>query len=192
MPPKPGADHSPGLQDDRACDRSDADRLFMETYQQLRDLARRYLRKESPGNTLQPTALVHEAYLKLVDQKRVDWQGKTHFFAVGAQAMRRILVDSARRRRAQKRGNGQRGITIQDCLTGDFAQAEDVLELNDALETLQRLDARQGQLAELRYFGGLNVAEAAEVLGVSKRTAERDWMMARAWLRRELHEGSVG
>lgn len=106
--------------------------------------------------------------------------------------MRRILVDSARRRRAQKRGDGRRGITIQDILTGDNGSNEDVLILNDALETLRNLDPRQAELAELRYFGGLSVAEAAEVLGVSKRTAERDWMMARAWLHRELREDADG
>jgi RNA polymerase sigma factor (TIGR02999 family) len=192
MHPPRSSNVTQALLDARSGDRAEADRLFVETYNQLRDLARRYLRRESPGITLQPTALVHEAYLKLIDQDRVDWQGRTHFFAVGAQAMRRILVDTARRRRAQKRGDGQRGISIQDCLTGDAGRDEDVLHLNDALQTLQQLDARQAQLAELRYFGGLSVAEAAEVLGISKRTAERDWMMARAWLRRELQEGSDG
>ena len=174
-----------------AGDRSAVDRLFAAVYQELRNLAGRFFRKEAKGITLQPTALVHEAYLKLVDQTAVDWQGRTHFFAVAAQAMRRILVDHARRRGAAKRGGQQNRLLLEDDLVPGLEPEQDVLAVDEALSKLAQIDPRQAQMVELRFFGGLSVAEAAEVLGISKRSAEREWTMVRAWLRRELSESDT-
>jgi RNA polymerase sigma-70 factor (ECF subfamily) len=165
-----------------------ADELLPLVYDDLRALAEKYLRGEPSGHTLQPTALVHEAYMKLVDQTRVDWQGRTHFFAVGAQAMRRILVDHARRRRAVKRGGDRQRITVDEQLLAAGRRDEDLLELDEALERLAELDSQQAKMVEMRFFGGLDVAETATALGMSKRTAEREWTMVRSWLRRELAE----
>ena len=174
----------------KAGDRSGVDRLFSAVYQELRNMAASCFKREAKGNTLQPTALVHEAYMKLVDQKAVDWQGQTHFFAVAAQAMRRILVDHARKRGAAKRGGGHQRLQLDVQLAPDFPPNEDILAVDEALSKLAQLDPRQAQLVELRFFGGLSVAEAADVLGISKRTAEREWTMVRAWLRRELSESN--
>jgi RNA polymerase sigma factor (TIGR02999 family) len=167
---------------------SPAEQLLPMVYDDLRALAEKYLRAEPSGHTLQPTALVHEAYLKLVDQTRVDWQGRTHFFAVGAQAMRRILVDHARRRRAAKRGGDRQRITVDEQLLAAGRRDEDLLDLDEALQRLADLDSQQAQMVEMRFFGGLSVAETALALGMSKRTAEREWTMVRSWLRRELAE----
>jgi RNA polymerase sigma-70 factor (ECF subfamily) len=167
---------------------SPADQLLPIVYDDLHALAEKYLRAEPAGHTLQPTALVHEAYMKLVDQTRVDWQGRTHFFAVGAQAMRRILVDHARRRRAVKRGGDRQRITVDEQLLAEGRRDEDLLALDEALKKLADLDTQQAKMVELRFFGGLNVAETATALGMSKRTAEREWTMVRSWLRRELTE----
>jgi RNA polymerase sigma-70 factor, ECF subfamily len=172
----------------KAGDAAVVDRLFTAVYQELRNLAGKCFRKEAKGITLQPTDLVHEAYLKLVDQSAVDWRGRTHFFAVAAQAMRRILVDQARRRRAAKRGGQQNRLTLEDELLPAVGPEGDVLAVDEALAKLAELDPRQAQLVELRFFGGLSVVEAAEVLGISKRSAEREWTVVRAWLRRELSE----
>jgi RNA polymerase sigma-70 factor, ECF subfamily len=167
-------------------DPSAVDRLFTAVYQEMRNLAGRFFRREPKAHTLQPTALVHEAYLKLVDQTSVDWQNRTHFFAVAAQAMRRILVDHARRRGAAKRGGrGKRVLLDEDLLPGVQPNAE-LLAVDEALSKLAELDPRQARMVELRFFAGLSVAEAAEVLGMPKRSAEREWTMVRAWLRREL------
>lgn len=155
-------------------------------YDEFRALAARHLRRERANHTLQPTALVHEAYLRLIDQTRVDWQGRTHFFAVGAQAIRRILVDHARNRKRQKRGGGAGRVTLDESVALAPQRAEEILALDEALETLGKLDARQAQVVEMRFFAGMSVEEVAEVLGVSKRTIEGDWTMARAWLMREL------
>ena len=171
-----------------AGDRSAVDRLFAAVYQELRNLAGQFFRREPEGITLQPTALVHEAYVKLVDQAGVDWHGRTHFFAVAAQAMRRILVDHARRRGAAKRGGRGKRVLLDDDPLPAIAPNDDLLAVDEALAKLAELDPRQAQLVELRFFGGLSVDEAAEVLGISKRSAEREWTMARAWLRRELSE----
>ena len=171
-----------------AGDRSAVDRLFAAVYQELRTLAGQFFRREPEGNTLQPTALVHEAYVKLVDQAGVDWHGRTHFFAVAAQAMRRILVDHARRRGAAKRGGRGKRVQLDADLLPGIAPNDDLLAVDEALTKLAELDPRQAQLVELRFFAGLSVAEAAEVLGMSKRSAEREWTMVRAWLRRELSE----
>ncbi|MDZ4780816.1 MAG: sigma-70 family RNA polymerase sigma factor [Planctomycetia bacterium] len=163
-----------------------ASQLLPLVYDELRHLARRYLRKEYAGPSLQPTALVHEAYLQLAEQHRVEWRSKTHFLAVGALAMRRILVDHARRRRAQKRGGQLLRIPLESSLCLAPGENPDVLAVDDALHRLAELDPRQAQIAELRVFGGLTLEETAEQLALSKRTIEREWSMLRAWLRREL------
>lgn len=160
--------------------------LIPLVYDRLRLLAKKMLGHESPAHTLQPTALVNEAYLRMVGQKGVDWQGKTHFFAIGAKMMRRILVDHARRRLSQKRGGGMHRIELADDLCVSNRNYEDVLAIEQALESLAKVNQRQADVVELRFYGGLTVDEAAEVLGVSKRTIESDWTLMRAWLRREL------
>ena len=163
-----------------------AQRLMGLVYDDFRALAKAYLDREPAGHTLQPTALVNEAYLRLVDQTRVNWKGKTHFFAVGATIMRRILVDHARAKRREKRGGGRNRVSLQDDMQISDRVDEDVLSVDDAIERLGKKDARQAKIVELRFFGGLTVAEVAEVLGVSKRTVESEWTMIRAWLRRDL------
>ncbi len=170
-----------------------ADELMPLVYEELRTLAEGYLRRERSDHTLQPTALVHEAYLKLVDQNRVDWQGETHFKAVAAQAMHRALVDHARARNREKRGGKWRRVMLNDAfvLAGAHKDLE-ALALHDALEKMQRLDERQARVVELRLFGGLTSEEAGRILGVSARTIDRDWKMGQAWLRRELSKGASG
>ena len=170
-------------------DHATAEELLPHVYDELRSLARRYLSRERPGHTLQATALVHEAYIKLVDQSKVDWQGRTHFFAVGAKVMRHLLIDHARGKGRAKRGGGRQKVTLADGLMpfGDRELGvEEFLALNEGLDRLAELDARQAKVVELRFFGGLTVPEAALVLDVSKRTVEGDWAHARAWLKREL------
>lgn len=171
-------------------DQRAADKLLPMVYDEFRALARHYLGQERANHTLQPTALVHEAYLKLVDQTRVDWQGKSHFFAVAAQAMRRILVDHARSRQRDKRGGGRARVALDEAVALSPQKDEDVLALDEALERLGKLDPRQAKVVELRFFGGMSVEEVAQALGVSKRTVEGDWTFARAWLARELRQGA--
>jgi RNA polymerase sigma factor (TIGR02999 family) len=169
-----------------------AEKLFPVVYDELRRLARGYMSREPVGHTLQPTALVHEAYLKLVDQTRADWKGKTHFFAVGARVMRRLLVDHARERGAEKRGAGWRRVTLSGVFGSDPGEGlapERLLDLNAALERLSELDEREARVVTLRYFGGLTVEQVAEVLGVSRRTVDNDWRHAQAWLRHQLSGG---
>ena len=167
-----------------------ASELMPLVYQELKGLARRYLASERGGHTLQPTALVHEAYLKLVDQTRVSWQGRSHFRAIGAQAMRRILVDHAREKGAEKRGGGRNQVTLSGLPDpaggGDSIDLTEIITLEEALEELEALDPRQAQALVLRFYGDLPVAEIAEVLGLSKRTVEGDLAHGRAWLRRRL------
>ena len=163
-----------------------ADQLMPLVYDRLRGLAQKMLRNESPSHTLQPTALVNEAYIRMLGQSQVNWQGKTHFFAIGARMMRRILVDHARRKLSQKRGGSLHRISLEEDLCISKRSDEDVLAIEDALSRLAKLDPRQAQIVELRFYGGLTVEEVAEVLKVSKRTVESDWTMLRAWLRREL------
>jgi RNA polymerase sigma factor (TIGR02999 family) len=163
--------------------------LLAAVYAELHRQASRAMRRESGDHTLQATALVHEAYLRLVDQRRVEWRNRAHFFGVAAQLMRRILVDHARRRHAAKRGDGMRQITLDDAgaLPGSSDDpGVDVLVLNEALERLAAMDEGQARIVELRYFGGLNIEETAEALRVSPATVKREWAVARAWLRREL------
>lgn len=177
------------LKDAGGPDQASAEDLLPYVYDELRMLARRYLGRERPGHTLQPTALVHEAYIRLVDQSKMDWQGRTHFFAVGARVMRHLLIDHARGKGRAKRGGDRRKVTLADGLTpfgGLELDTEDLLALNEGLDRLAELDARQARVVELRFFGGLTVPEVALVLGVSKRTVEGDWAHARAWLKREL------
>jgi RNA polymerase sigma-70 factor (ECF subfamily) len=167
-------------------DRHAGEQLFADVYAELRALAARYMRGERQSHTLQPTALVNEAYLKLLGQTRVDWRGRAHFLGIAAQAMRQILVDHARRRGAAKRGGDRHRIALDDNLVIESNRDVDLLALDDALTKLAKLDPRQAQMIELRFFAGLSVAEAAKVMGMSKRSAEREWTMVRAWLRREL------
>jgi RNA polymerase sigma factor (TIGR02999 family) len=158
-------------------------------YDELRNLARAYMARENRGHTLQPTALVHEAYCRLIDQSRVDWQGRTHFRAVGARMMRRILVDHARRRDGLKRGGGMIRVTLGDAILRPLdpdVELPELLSLNEALEKLARLDERQARVVEMRFFGGLTMAEIAGSIGVSERTVADDWKHGRAWLKREL------
>jgi RNA polymerase sigma factor (TIGR02999 family) len=162
------------------------EKLMPLLYDELKALASEYLRRERPGHTLQPTALVNEAFLRLVDQRRVDWRGKTHFLAVGAQMMRRILVDHARGRMRRKRGGGRQRVELHEDLKLSPRSDEDLLAVDQAIADLAERDPRQARIVELRFFGGLSVAEVAEVLGVSKRTVEAEWTMIRAWFRREL------
>ena len=165
------------------------DRLLPVVYDELRRQARRYMAHESAGHTLQTTALVHEAYLRLVDQRGARWESRTQFFAVAAQLMRRVLVDHARAHGAAKRG----GAAVAAPLEHDTAPAPepdvDVVALDEALTRLAALDPRHARVVELRYFAGLGIEDAAEALGVSRATVNRDWQMARAWLRRELAPG---
>ena len=158
------------------------DRLFPIVYEELREIARRQLAKERVGHTLQTTALVHEAYVRLVDDTRVSRQGRAYFFASAARAMRQILVDHARRRGAAKRGGGVEPVTLEDDRTGVDAFAEELLDLDQALERLAELDPRHARVVECRYFGGMTVEETASALDVSPRTVRYDWALAKAWL----------
>ena len=171
-------------------DRAALDTLLPIVYAELRRQAARALRREGPEHTLQATALVHEAYFRLVEQNRVQWRNRAQFFGVAAQVIRRILIDHARARRAAKRGGGVASLTLEG-LEAHAPASEgndpvDVLALHDALERLAVLDPEQVRLVELRYFGGLSIDETAEALGVSPATVKREWALARAWLRREL------
>lgn len=157
-------------------------------YDEFRDMAAQYLRQERSDHTLQPTALVHEAFLRLIDQKNVDWKGRTHFLAIGAQAMRRVLVDHARKRRRIKRGGERQRITFDDQIMLSPQHDEDLLAVDQLLAELQTVDPRQAQIVELRFFGGMTSSEVAEYLGISKSTADREWRMVRAWLRQQLSE----
>jgi len=160
--------------------------LLQLVYTPLRELAGHHLRREREGHTLQPTALVHELYLKLIKQRRVDWSDRRHFFAVAAQMMRRILVDHARRRKSDKRGGEKVSIALDDALEVAAAESLDVIALDDALEQLAAIFPQQSKIVELRFYGGLTIDETAEVIGVSPATISREWTMARAWLRRAL------
>jgi len=159
-------------------------------YEELHRLAHHYMSDERPGHTLQTTALVNEAYVRLIDWKSVRWQNRAHFFAVSAQLMRRILVDFARSRGYHKRGGGVRAITLDEALVTAKDKGADMVALDETLNALAQLDARQSRVVELRYFGGLSIDETAEVLKVSPGTVRRDWSLARAWLHRELSKSS--
>jgi RNA polymerase sigma factor (TIGR02999 family) len=162
------------------------DRLTPLVYEELRHQAARYLRRERRGHTLQTTALIHEAYLRLIDAKDVHWQSRTHFFAVAANLMRRVLVDHARRRDAEKRGGSHSALPFDDALAVVNDTAVDLLAIDEALDRLAAMDPQQARVVELRFFSGLSVEETAAALGVSAKTVKRDWSVARAWLRREI------
>jgi RNA polymerase sigma factor (TIGR02999 family) len=167
-------------------DQQALERLTPLVYNELRRIARRYMARERPGHTLQATALVNEAYLRLVDAKEMGWRDRAHFFAISARTMRRILIESARARRFQKRGGGQERVTLEESLVIQGRPGPDLVALDDALKALAAMDPRRSQVVELRFFGGLSVVETAEVLKVSPETVHRDWKLARAWLLREL------
>jgi RNA polymerase sigma-70 factor (ECF subfamily) len=169
-------------------DQSAFARLVPLVYDELRTLAERYMRQERADHTLQTTALVNEAYLRLIDVNRVQWQSRAHFLAVAAQTMRRILVDFARRRDRQKRGGDVMLVTLDDARNAGHEKGADLVALDDALTALAAFDARMSDVVELRFFGGLTVDETADVLRVSPETVMRDWKTAKAWLLRELHD----
>jgi len=166
------------------------DKLYPLVYNELRRLAHGYLRRERKGHTLQTTALINEAYLRLVDQKQVHWANRSHFFAISAQIMPRILIDHARRYDYAKRGGGAQRISLDEAAVVAKERARELLMLDEALNGLTKIDPRRGRVVELRYFGGLNNEEIAAVLKISENTVTRDWNMARAWLYQEL-SGSV-
>jgi RNA polymerase sigma factor (TIGR02999 family) len=181
-----GAEVSELLQAWGTGDRAALDKLIPLVYEELRVMARRYMNRENPAHTLQTTALINEAYLRLVGQKDVAWQNRAHFFGVAATAMRHILVDYARSRQAAKRGGQLRIVSLDEAATVGDERAAEVVALDDALKNLASFDQRKSQVVELRYFGGLSVDEVAEVLRVSPETVARDWRLARSWLLREL------
>jgi RNA polymerase sigma factor (TIGR02999 family) len=172
-------------------DRSALSQLLPLVYDELRRVARRQLRSERDGHTLQATALVHEAYMRMVDQRHVDWHDRAHFFGVAAQVMRRILVDHARRHKAAKRGDGIRCVALEEAQDVEAPNELPILALDHALGRLEQMDAGLARIVELRAFGGLTIEDAAHVLGVSPSTAKRDWRLAKAWLQRELVSGST-
>jgi RNA polymerase sigma factor (TIGR02999 family) len=166
------------------------ERLMPLVYDELHRMARRYMSNEKPGHTLQATALVNEAYLRLVNAADANWQNRTHFFAVSAQVMRRILVDWARTRQAAKRGSDVPALELNEALAIPAQTGTDLVAVDDALRALALVDARKSQVVEMRFFGGLSIEETAEVLKVSRETVNRDWRLAKSWLRRELgHPG---
>jgi RNA polymerase sigma factor (TIGR02999 family) len=169
-------------------DKEALDQLMPVVYDELRRQAARYLRREQAGHTLQTTALIHEAYMRLVDQRNVQWQNRAHFFGIAAQLMRRILVDHARTKKRVKRGGSAVRVSLGDATVAVKGQDLDVVALDEALDRLARVDEQQSRVVELRFFSGLTVEETAEVMGISKATVKRDWSMAKAWLHRELSE----
>ncbi len=169
-------------------DKAALGKLMPLVYRELRRLAGHYMRRERPGHTLQASALVNEAYLRLVDYRRMQWQNRAHFFAVAAQAMRRVLVEHARSRQYAKRGGTAQRISLDDVAVLTDQQAAELVALDDALTSLEALDARKARIVELRYIGGLSIEESAETLGVSTATVERDWRSAKAWLYRAISQ----
>jgi RNA polymerase sigma factor (TIGR02999 family) len=160
-------------------------------YVELRQLAARQLRRERPDHTLQSTALVHEAYLQLIDQRRVRFQDRDHFFAIAAQIIRRILVSYARKRNSSKRGGGQTLLALDEAVALPGPRDMDLVAVDDALEGLSRIDPQQGRIVELRFFGGLTIESTADILGISTSTVNRDWTLAKAWLHRELSRSTT-
>jgi RNA polymerase sigma-70 factor, ECF subfamily len=169
-------------------DREAVSNLLPVVYKELRQVAGRYMRQERPDHTLQATALVHEAYIKLVSHGTGNWENRAHFFAVAAQVMRHILVDHARSHQRDKRGNGQPHVELQEGLVVAPAQLTDLVEIDTALQRLAEVDSRQAKIVELRFFGGLTVEETAVVLDISPKTVKRDWSVAKAWLHGELKQ----
>lgn len=167
-------------------DKQALDRLVPLVYEELRRLAQSYMRRERAGQTLQTTALIHEAYLRLIDADNVQWQNRAHFFGVAARLMRQILVAAARERGAQKRGGGAQQVSLDEAMMIDEGLDEDLVALDEALGALAQLDARKARVVEMRFFGGLTEEEVAAALDVSAETVRRDWRLARSWLRRRL------
>lgn len=179
------------LQDWSDGDQGAMDKLSPLVYNELRRLARRYLSQERPNHTLQSTALVHEAYLRLVDRKNADFKNRAHFFAVAAQLIRRILVDYARARRTTKRGGGQPRLSFDEAVSFPARQRDvDLRELDDALNSLAEIDSQKARIVEMRFFGGLSIEDVAEVLEMSPRTVRRHWRVAKAWLHKEISKGA--
>ena len=171
-------------------DRAALDALVPLVHSELRRIARNYRRGERKGHTLQTTALINEAYVRLVDQKHVRWQNRAHFLAIASQLMRRILVDYARRRQYQKRGGGAIQVTLSDAAQVSSERPPDLVALDEALTSLAQIDERRSRVVELKFFGGLSIEETAEVLKVSTTTVERDWTIAKAWLHKTLNRES--
>lgn len=171
-------------------DKAALDRVMPLIYAELRRLAHRHMRRERAGDTLQTTALINEAYLRLIDYERVQPRDRSHFFAIAAQAMRRILIERARSRRSAKRGSGGQKVSLDEAAGMSDERAAEMLALDEALSSLAAIDPRKAQIVELKYFGGMTIEETANVLGVSTPTVERDWQMARIWLHREISQGS--
>jgi RNA polymerase sigma factor (TIGR02999 family) len=169
-------------------DANAADELLPHVYEELRKLAAQKMAREDPGQTLQPTALVHEAWLRLVGNENTKWNGRSHFFGAAAEAMRRILIENARRKRAQRHGGGQQRVDIEQVDIPGVASDDELLAVNDALEKLAARDHLKAELVKLRYFVGLTLDEAAEILGVSTPTVKRHWTFARAWLHAEIRD----
>lgn len=169
-------------------DKSALDRLMPLVYDELRRIAARYLRSERSGHTLQTTALVHEAYLKLVNEDHIEWRGRAHFFGVAATLIRNILVDHARTQRAIKRGSGIQKLSLEEAFAVPANREPDILAVDDALHALSRIDGQQSRIVELRFFGGLTIEETAEVLQISASTVKRDWILAKTWIYRALTE----
>jgi len=169
-------------------DRAALEKLIPAVYQELRRMADRCLRGENAEHSLQPTALVHEAYLRLIDQTRVEWHNRAHFFGVAAQMMRRILIDHAKAKHRAKRGGAARKLSLEEIANYTRERASDLVALDEALKILAEMDERKSRIVELRYFGGLTVDETAQVLGVSDKTVMRDWNLAKAWLYQHLNE----
>ncbi|MEP7336647.1 MAG: sigma-70 family RNA polymerase sigma factor [Acidobacteriota bacterium] len=176
------------LLDWNAGDQNALDRLMPLVYEELRRIAARQLRRERADHTLQPTALVHEAWLRLAQTNRLTWQNRAHFLGVAAELMRRVLVDHARRRSAEIRGGGETRLALDEALGVSNQKEVGLLALDDALTSLAALDPRQSRIVELKYFGGLEIEEIAEVVGISPATVKRDWQWARAWLHREISQ----
>jgi RNA polymerase sigma factor (TIGR02999 family) len=172
-------------------DKEALDRLMPLVYDELRRLARRYMMRESPGHTLQTTALVNEAYMRLVDWKNVQWQNRAHFFGVSAQLMRRILVDFARSRQQLKREGAAQPVSLDEALVVSSERGQDLVALDDALKALAEIDERKSRIVEMRFFGGLSVEETAEVVGIAPITVMREWTKAKAWLYRELNRATT-
>ncbi|MGQ0761525.1 MAG: sigma-70 family RNA polymerase sigma factor [Acidobacteriota bacterium] len=170
-------------------DRDALDRLTQLVYPELRRIARQYMRRESPAHTLQTSALINEAYLRLVDQQNTEWNDRVHFFAVAAQVMRRILIDHARRHRFAKRGAGAQHVPLDKTAVLRQERAAEFVELDEALTRLESLDARKSQIVELKFFGGLTVDEMAEAMKLSPITIKREWRAAKAWLQLEMSQG---
>jgi RNA polymerase sigma factor (TIGR02999 family) len=167
-------------------DETDLERLVPHVYPELRRMARRQMARENPNHTLQTSALINEAYLKLVDRQGTDWQNRAHFFAVAAQVMRHILIDHARRRLYDKRGGGAQHLALEEAEIISDERTAELLVLDEALRTLTNLDARRSQIVELKFFGGLNAEEIAEVMSISPATVQREWRAAKAWLRHTM------